>query len=89
MFKFYNFFSTILYNTSTSNKRSLLSPVSTCSGSEILLVFSLVKTELKNSFNIKYISKLSVVIAPFLSVRGATLCLVRDFDLAYEKNDYI
>ena len=39
------------------------------------------KTELKNSFNIKDFSKLLVVISPFLSVRGATLCLVRDLDL--------
>ena len=28
-----------------------------------------------------------MVIAPFLSVRGVTLCFVCDFDLAYEKND--
>ena len=46
------------------------------------------KTELKNSFNIKDFKKLLVVISPFLSVRGVTLCLVRDLDLAYEKNDF-
>ena len=46
------------------------------------------KTELKNSFNITDFSQSFVVIAPFSSIRGATLCLVRDFDLAYENNDF-
>ena len=46
------------------------------------------KTEPKNSFNIKDFSQLTVVITPFLSARGATICLVRDFDLAYVRNIY-
>ena len=49
---------------------------------------SFVKTELKNSFNITDFSQSSAVIAPFPSIRGATLWLVRDFDLAYEMNDF-
>ena len=54
----------------------------------ILLIFAFVKIELKNSFNITDFSQSSVVIAPFPSIMGATLCLVRDFDLAYKKNDF-
>ena len=46
------------------------------------------KTELNHSFNIADFSQSFVVVAPFPSIRGATLCLVRDFDLAYEKNDF-